>query len=66
VGNAPAYYDGTYGIRAYTIVEGNEFDGTAVQTSLDTVYTVNNNHLLLTAARTVISPSRIDQTCHAA
>ena len=55
VGGAPAYYDAETGVRAFTLGEGTEFDGTADQTGLDTKYTALNNHLALTAARSVNS-----------
>ncbi len=55
VGTAPAYYDPVTGVRAYTLAEGAEFDGTAAQTGLDTKYTLLNNHLALNAARSVNS-----------
>ena len=55
VGGVPAYYDTATGVRAYTLAEGTEFDGTADQTALDTKYTTLNNHLALNAARTVNS-----------
>jgi autotransporter-associated beta strand protein len=55
VGTAPAYYDPVNGVRAYTLAEGTEFDGTANQTGIDTKYTTLNNHLALNAARSVNS-----------
>jgi len=55
VGGAPAYYDAATGVRAFTLGEGTEFDGTADQTGLDTTYTALNNHLALTAPRSVNS-----------
>jgi autotransporter-associated beta strand protein len=55
VGGAPAYYDAGTGVRAYTLGEGTEFDGTSDQSDLDTTYTALNNHLALTAARSVNS-----------
>jgi autotransporter-associated beta strand protein len=55
-GSYPAYNDATYGIRAYTLGEATEFDGTSsAQTALDTKYTTANNHLPLSAAKTVNS-----------
>ena len=55
VGGAPAYYDVDTGVRAYTLTEGTEFNGTLDQTGLDTKYTVANLHQPLNAARTVNS-----------
>ena len=55
VGGVPAYYAPDTGVRAYTLAEGTEFDGTADQTGVDTKYTVANNHLPLSAARSVNS-----------
>jgi autotransporter-associated beta strand protein len=55
VGAAPAYYDTGTGVRAYTLGEGTEFDGTTDQTGLDTVYTTANLHQALSAARAVNS-----------
>lgn len=55
VGDAPAYYDTGTGVRAYTLGEGTEFNGTTDQTGLDTVYTAANLHAPLDAARAVNS-----------
>jgi autotransporter-associated beta strand protein len=55
VGGVPAYYSTETGVRAYTLSEGLEFDGTADQTALDTVYTAANLHQPLNAARMVNS-----------
>ena len=55
VGGAPAYYSLATGVRAFALEEGTEFDGTADQTGVDTTYTALNNHLALTAARSVNS-----------
>ena len=53
VGGAPAYYDLVTGVRAYTLAEGLEFNGTTDQTGLDTKYSVANLHQPLNAARQV-------------
>jgi autotransporter-associated beta strand protein len=57
VGGVPAYYDATYGLRAFTVGEGAEFNGGTAQTLLNTVFTAANTSPmeLLTAARTVNS-----------
>ncbi len=55
VGGAPAYYSLETGVRAFTLAEGTEFNGTADQTGLDTKYTAANLHQPLDAARTVSS-----------
>ena len=55
VGGAPAYYDTLAGVRAYTLGEGTEFNGTVDQTGLDTVYTAANLHAPLDSARALNS-----------
>lgn len=55
VGGVPAYYDAATGVRAFSLSEGTEFDGTADQAGVDTKYTPLNNHLALTDSRSVNS-----------
>ncbi len=55
VGGVPAYYSLETGVRAFTLAEGLEFNGTLDQTGLDTLYTTNNLHQPLNASRTVNS-----------
>jgi autotransporter-associated beta strand protein len=55
VGTNLAYYSLATGVRAYTLAEGIEFNGTVDQTGLDTTYTTANNHLALNASRSVNS-----------
>jgi len=55
VGGAPAYYDLDTGVRAFSLTEGTEFNGTLDQTGLDTKYTAANLHQPLNAARSVNS-----------
>ena len=55
VGDAPAYYALETGVRAFTLAEGAEFNGTLDQAGLETKYTAANLHQPLNAARSVNS-----------
>ncbi len=60
VGNIPAWYDTTYGVRAFTLGEGTEFDGTVLQNAIDTVFTTANVNPTITVAKHTVRSIWID------